>query len=158
MLNKILEAREERWNHRCSLTEKFSSPVITMTMNIPGPQKVSELYIKVHNLILEDFLKTLKDAGFSLIHQEARVSYDGPEAFLVIDGDASSLKQICMQIEEEHPLGRLADIDVMDKNKNNSSRKDFKVPERRCIICGEPVHRCIIAKAHSLHEIYIVTA
>lgn len=148
MLEKILKAREERWQTRCLLGDKFLEPVISVTLNIPGPNKVKDSYLRVHKVIVEDYLLNLKKKGFLVLYQKERVSWDGPEAFLVVKGTGKKIKQLSIQFEENHPLGRLTDIDVLDKDKKNISRKDLKEQVRKCIICGEPVLCCILSKSH----------
>lgn len=153
MQERILKAREQRWNTRCSLADKFSLPVVSITMNIPGPVKTRDEYIRAHRIILEDFEKAVKDKGFAIVYRYVRLADDGPEAFAVLKGGEIQLKMVCVMFEETHPLGRLADIDVMDSGKRVLSRHDIGAPERKCFLCDEPAQRCIILRKHPLEEV-----
>jgi holo-ACP synthase len=153
MQNEILNARENRWNTRLMLIEKFSLPVISITMNIPGCQKVRDDYIRVYNTVVEHFTGILESNGFVMKYKEHRVGADGQETFIVVEEDAYKLKELSIQAEEKHPLGRLVDIDILDWNKNNISRKDLGIAERKCIVCGEAVHPCIVGRRHSVDEV-----
>jgi holo-ACP synthase CitX len=153
MQERILKARERRWNTRCSLADKFSLPVVSITVNIPGPIKTRDEYIRAHSIILEDFEKAVKDKGFAVVYRDVRLADDGPEAFVVLKGGEVQLKRVCVMFEETHPLGRLADIDVIDSGKRVLSRQDIGAPERKCYLCDEPAQRCIILRKHPLEEV-----
>lgn len=147
LLHKILEAREWRWNHRKELAKKYKKPVLTITLNIPGPDKTKDLYKKAFKYLVEDFKK--KD--IPIIYEEIRQSYDGPEAYLVVECDVLDLKKICVKFEDSHPLGRIADFDVLGKRV--VSRKDLGKEERKCLICQRPATDCIISRRHSVDDL-----
>lgn len=153
MLEDILRAREERWRNKCDLVDRFLLPVVSVTMNIPGPQKTKKIYLKGQDIILEVLLKKLKDNGLLVIHREERVTADGPEAILSVKGNQLELKRIAIEIEEFHPLGRLADIDVLCTDMTNISRTQLGIPQRKCIVCNEDARDCIISRRHTSEDI-----
>lgn len=59
MIENILKAREQRWRKRCALAEEFALPVVSITVNIPGPEKVRDIYLKAHSVIVDVFEKKL---------------------------------------------------------------------------------------------------
>jgi len=148
-LQEILKAREERWVYRRNLAEKYRKPVVTITMNIPGPEKIKDEYIKAHKTLVKDF----KAKGLPIIFEDYKLTSDGPEAYMVVDADALDLKRLCISLEDEHPLGRIADIDLLDENKETISRKTLGKEERKCFLCNRPATSCIVARRHSIHEL-----
>lgn len=153
-MNEILNAREKRWLYTNELVDKFDLPIIIITLNIPGDDKCKEDYLYAHNAIKKDFIKDLYRYGLSILYFESRLNKDGPEAFLVVNKDAKTLKQIGIKFEESHLLGRIADIDVKDNNKV-WSRTDLGLKGRMCLLCSNPVRRCILSRRHSLKEILL---
>ena len=154
MLENILKAREQRWFRRLKTVEKYLLPVVTITLNIPGPQKDAEIFIKTHKVITGIFLDLLNtQAGFLVTYREDNLDYDGPETLLAVKGEALDLKKLALEIEEKHPLGCLVDIDVMDERQNILSRLDLNRPERSCLVCGQKVRSCIATKKHTWFEV-----
>ena len=158
MLQEILKAREERWLRRCQLVEHYQSPVISITLNIPGPEKTKKLYQEAHKKISQDFCQYLKDQGHVSLVEEYRFTADGPEAYLILVGKHSAweLKKVAIEFENNHPLGRLVDIDIMDEEKNIISRNNLGKLERKCLLCAAPARECIINRKHSLEELLMV--
>jgi holo-ACP synthase len=87
------------------------------------------------------------------LHRQVRNDPTGPEALLVVDAEAHALKEATTRLEDEHPLGRLWDIDVIDPLRGAISRKDLGQPSRRCLLCAEDAHACARSRAHSLDEL-----
>lgn len=150
-LTQMLDAREKRVLRQREILEKHSSPLICFTMNIAGPVKVSPL---IERAFLEG-LTLLKGAlPEDKIHlSESGICVTGCEAFLSVDMDECALKKICVEIEEGSPLGRLFDMDVIDRYGGKLERKS----ERRCIICGKEGRGCASRRAHSVEELQKVT-
>lgn len=146
-------ARENRWRYTNALLDKFKLPIITITLNIPGNEKCKEDYIEAHKNITKDFIAYLNNKELPIFHLESRVEGDGPEVFLIIDCNERYLKEIAVEFEENHLLGRIADIDIKGREKESWSRKDLGLDERQCLVCNNPARRCIISKRHSLEEI-----
>lgn len=148
-LEKILEAREWRWHHRKELVAKYRKPILTITLNIPGPDKTKNLYKKAFKYLIKDFKKN----KISILHEEYRQSFDGPEAYLVVEHDTISLKKMCILFEDTHPLGRIADFDVLSNDDEVVSRKDLDKTERKCLLCERPATDCIISRRHSIEDL-----
>ena len=74
-------------------------------------------------------------------------------AIYAVDADEHELKRLAEKIEEGSPIGRLFDIDVVDRDGNGLSRE---VP-RACLVCGEAGRACARSRAHSAEEVYRVT-
>ncbi len=149
----ILEARERRWKHRLSLANQFDAPVITVTLNIPGPSKNRRKYEEIHKILSEELITSLLRNGFNYLVQEKHHGADGDELYLVVLGDVKKIKGITTDVEGKHPLGRLADIDVMTNKGKIVTRQDLSLPERCCFLCPKPVRLCRLGKSHSLKEL-----
>lgn len=150
---KILKARENRWLYTNDLVEQYDMPVVTITLNIPGDDKSKEIYIYAHDAIVKDFMSYLSKNELSAIYYEKRIEEDGPEVFLIVDSNGGRLKELSVEFEENHPLGRIGDIDIKTKEKQLYSRKDLGLQERRCFLCDNPARKCILEGNHTLDEI-----
>jgi holo-ACP synthase CitX len=56
---------------------------------------------------------------------------------------------MAVRIENKHPLGRLADIDVLSNTGEPVARADLGLPPRACFLCGEPAVLCRPINRHS---------
>lgn len=65
------------------------------------------------------------------------------------EGLAKTVKKRMISIEENHPLGRLFNIDVFSPDGNPISRGLLGLGSRSCLVCGEPAASCIEKRAHS---------
>ena len=54
---------------------------------------------------------------------------------------------------EETKIGRLYDIDVLEKENTKISRKDLGFPERKCLLCDNPACQCGRSRKHSIEEL-----
>ncbi len=153
---EILTARENRWLYTNTLVETYKLPVIIITLNIPGEHKYNEDYLYCHNAITKDFVDWLYSRKLSILYFEARVDKDGPEVFIIVNSSINDLKKIAIDFEENHFLGRVADIDVKGKDKKMVSRRDLGLDERRCLICDNPARKCILSNTHTLKDLLIV--
>jgi holo-ACP synthase len=148
MLKDILDAREKRVYRRKRLEALYNRPVVTFTINIPGGEKNSPKYRWLCGLAVEEYLGAMEDRENTLEFIEDRTSADGPETFLVINEEPAVLKEIGMEIEENHFLGRLFDIDV-----SGVSRDGLSQPLRKCIVCHRDAVDCIVGRRHTRQEV-----
>ena len=150
-LHDILNARETRVQQQQQLLAEHRVPLICFTMNIAGPVKNTPLiqrgfYAGLEQLDSRPFQQQLR-------FRQVQILPTGCEAIFAIDLPAWELKQICTDIEESHPLGRLFDMDVIDTDGTKLERKI----QRGCIICGAPGRFCAASRAHSAQQLQTVT-
>jgi len=148
-LQQMLLAREERVWRQQQLLDTYKVPLICFTMNIPGPVKLSPL-------IRRSFrwgLRRLEGRLTGIVHREVREEVTGCEAFFAVAGDAPALKKLCTEIEDETPLGRLFDMDVLGLDGNKLDRSLVKGKSRDCIVCGAPGRGCASRRLHSLEDL-----
>ena len=148
-LNEMLMCRERRDHLQKQLLHSYGLPVISFCMNIPGPIKTNEEIRKAFDSGKDTLLQKLQDGGISTAQMLEIHENTGDELLLAADADASVLKQITSAIEEDTPLGRLFDMDVIGTDGYKLSRSTF----RRCIICGEPAQECARSRRHSVPEL-----
>jgi len=122
-----------------------------LTLNIPGPVKRTPLYDEIH----KEGIKCLFEAIGSGNIVFAKVIYNdtGAEGYICADIDAVELKKIAVKIEAVHPLGRIFDIDVYDRDHSCVSREMLELSERKCFLCEKPAKECARSRRHSLEEI-----
>lgn len=147
----ILRARDTRAQRQSELLAKYSLPLVSFTMNIAGP-------VKTDGLIRRAFFEGCARIEAVLAARRVRIAekiqvleFTGNEALWAVDGSAQDLKRWMRAIEEEHPLGRLFDIDVLDASGAKLSRD----AHRKCLICGGDVHACGRSRAHSAQELFM---
>ena len=154
MVVRILEAREKRAGRYKQLKEIYQGTILGLTMNIPGYQKKTVSAMKAFETGLHHMNKLLSSRRVNVLKHEASVTDDGPEACWVIDTPPIPLKAWAMELEENHPLGRLFDFDVLDENLAPIHRESIGETRRKCLICGEEAHVCARGQKHSYEALH----
>lgn len=150
-MGQILIRREERSRQQRELLTRCPC-VISFTMNIPGAQKMFPLA----GAGFREGLEQISSALLPALAQEC-VEYAGAagrEALLALRADPATVKRSMIRLEQEHPLGRLWDIDVLDRSGRSLSRTDLGEPPRRCILCGNDARVCARSRAHDIQELF----
>ena len=137
-LSEVLAAREQRAEEQWKLLKQYERPVLSFTINIPGPVKDSALIRRGFEEGLRLLDSALKDAEIPVLSCTEIREITGCEWLGALDAAAAELKSICVGIEEKHPLGRLFDLDVIDVD----GRKLERSVERRCFVCGAAGRSC----------------
>lgn len=154
-LPRMLDARERRQYVQQQLIDTYHCPLISFTLNIPGPVKVFPLAVRT----FEEGLKLIHTQCFAWrlpIKKETRIEdITGYEAFLSVDADAFKIKEILCRLEERTTLGRLFDLDVIRTDKSKISRQSFQMPVRKCLICNQDAFICSRSRAHTVEELLI---
>lgn len=145
----MLARREQRASAQNSLLARYHSPLVSFTMNIPGPVKTNDSIRRAFDvgqiLILEGLARLdAKILAVSEIHEDT-----GDELLLAVNADPEIIKDMAEAIEDSSPLGRLFDIDIIGSNGRKLSRKEF----RKCIICGKQAQDCARSRAHSVSDL-----
>ena len=157
-LEQILAAREKRASRIQTLTAEYLQSIISFKMNIPGEIKQYSLARRAFNKGIECIERQLKRLNIAVTHFESLNESTGSEAFFVVDKDALFIKKQMIIIEDNHPLGRLFDIDVTDAKGQNMSGNAVGRLERTCLICGGPVWVCARSRRHTADELAFQTA
>lgn len=144
----MMNCRDRRVQIQNEYIRKYHQPVISFCMNIPGP-------IKTNNLIKNGFEKGKEELLSVLARNRINISESvvfhdvtGDEMILSVSAPAERLKDLTSQIEEEHPYGRLFDMDVIDVTGQKLSRASY----RKCLLCGAQAQECARSRKHTVQE------
>ena len=148
-INEILICREKRVVIQNEMIKKYRNPVISFTMNIPGPIKTNDEIKKAFDIGKNLILEKLKENNIEILEIQELNENTGNELFISTHSSAEKIKNITITIEESCELGRLFDIDVIDVNFEKLSRKSF----RKCLICEEQAQECGRSRKHSVGEL-----
>ena len=148
-LQEVLAARDHRAEAQRQLLAQDARPLLSFTMNIPGPVKDSPLIRRGFHAGLRLLENACNKAGFVFLSRQLIHAPTGNELLSAVDAPAEALKAICTQIEEESPMGRLFDMDVIGPDGQKLARRE----ERRCLVCGAVGRGCASRRLHSLEEL-----
>ncbi|MDQ0199278.1 citrate lyase holo-[acyl-carrier protein] synthase [Neobacillus ginsengisoli] len=148
-LEQLLQACEHRAARQKELLEKYRLPLVSFTVNMPGACKKTSDSCIIFREGCNALEKKLKETGCSPEYYEANNPDTGYEAYFVVKTAERTLKAHMLQIENEHPLGRLFDLDVIGADGNPISREDFGNSKRKCLLCDEEAHSCGRSSRHS---------
>ena len=148
-IDEILDCREKRVAIQNEMIRKYKKPVISFTMNIPGPIKTNNEIKKAFNIGKNLILEKLKENNIEILEIQELNENTGNELFISVNSLAKKIKNITVSIEEASELGRLFDMDVIDINFEKLSRESF----RKCLICEEQAQECGRSRKHSVEEL-----
>ncbi len=147
-LQQMLDAREARAARLEALRREYALPILSFSMNIPGPEKDSPL-------IRRGFLAGCQALEHRLprqavVYRQRIEAPTGWEGVYVLDMEPVRLKAIAAAIEDTHALGRLFDMDVLDETGCKLERTLVGGRSRDCIVCGAPGRGCASRRTHSV--------
>lgn len=148
-LKDILSCRDRRAQIQRNYIDKYHCPVISFSMNIPGPIKTTPGIRKAFDIgkwELTTWINSehIPTAGCTEFHEST-----GDELIMAVNCPSEKLKEKAVLIEEIPPFGRLYDIDIIDETGKKLSRKRC----RKCIICEKAACECARSRAHSVEEL-----
>jgi len=148
-IDEILNCREKRVVIQNEMIRKYRKPIISFTMNIPGPIKTNNEIKKAFDIGKNLILEKLKENNITILEIQELNENTGNELFISVNSLAKKIKNITVSIEEASELGRLFDMDVIDINFEKLSRESF----RKCLICEEQAQECGRSRKHSVGEL-----
>lgn len=148
-LDMMLARREARSHEQQKFLQAHSSPLISFSMNIPGPVKTNSLINRAFMLGKNLLLSKLEKINAEIL-DVSEIHEDTGDELLLSVGNVSPeiLKDIAVNIEENSHAGRLYDIDVIDSSGRKLSRETF----RKCLICEKQAQECARSRIHSVSE------
>lgn len=152
-LEQMLQAREKRVTEQQLLLATHQKPIVSLTLVIPGSIKSASGARFLFDHALKAFTDCYAEASWPLLVREVLCAATGLEAILVLDAEAKDLKLATVKLEDEHPLGRLWDFDVICPEQGQLSRSMINVAPRRCLLCNEAAHACARSRRHSIDEL-----
>ncbi|MBQ1678749.1 MAG: citrate lyase holo-[Oscillospiraceae bacterium] len=156
-LSEILTAREERVAIQNALLSEYKTPVISFTMNIAGPVKVTALSHRAFLWGMDQLRLGFLQNKMQVKKEFSRNLPTGDEGYFAIDAPAERVKALCVEIEEANSMGRMGrlfDMDVIGLD----GKKLERGTERPCIVCGKPGRDCASRRLHSVAELQLHTA
>ena len=148
-LAAMLARREKRSREQQAFLTDYRSPLVSFTMNIPGPIKTNEIIRRAFDIGEILLLEALKYIGAEILYASEIHEDTGDELLLAVKGaEPENIKDVAMKIEQSSPVGRLFDIDVIDADGRKLSRKEF----RKCLICEHQAQECARSRSHSVKE------
>ncbi len=160
-LEQLLRSRDERAALQQSfLQEHPEGTLLCLTVQLPGEVKRDERSLRVAESAVEAIREMFPERSFELL----RDLETGFEGYFVVPLEPMDAKRAAIGIEDEHPLGRLMDIDVIVADGLGSGdgsaigvrpipRSAVGAPERRCLICSLPARVCMRARTHTTAEL-----
>lgn len=148
-IEEILLSRDKRVAIQQNLINTYNKPVISFTMNIPGAIKTNSQIKKAFDYGKELLLTQLKIENIEILDFIELNELTGNELFIALNEEAKKIKNLTIKIEETSEIGRIFDIDVIDKNFEKLSRKSF----RKCLICNSQAQECGRSRRHSVDEL-----
>ncbi len=153
-LDELLANKEARVRRQREWLQRHSLPLISFSINIPGPTKLTPSALKVFAQGMDAIHAACVQHGCTIVARQLLTQNTGPEAMLVIEGvSALELKKIMIDIESSHALGRLMDLDVIGRDGNIISRQGQHMPRRQCLVCDEDAVLCARSRRHSLAQL-----
>lgn len=150
-LEELLSARDARAAHQRELLAAWPGcTLVCLTVQLPGPVKRNADSLVIGGAGLGALLDRF---GSTLRHVQVRDLETGYEAYLLLPLPEKMVKRICCEVEEQHPLGRLMDIDVIGPGLAPVSREDLGLEPRRCLLCDNEARYCMRARTHSHEEL-----
>lgn len=152
-IEELLNARELRTIKQKELINTYKTPLVSFMVNYPSKYKDTPLTRKLHNEGKKILLQELESKNIPIIHNETFYKVTGTETFINVDIEHMELKKMLVIIENNHPLGRLFDYDVIDKEYNIISRTSLNQMGRKCLICDENASVCARSQKHDYQEL-----
>lgn len=149
----ILKARDMRVSYQRHLIETYKSTIVSYKLNIPGSVKYNSLIKQIFDEGILTFKEELEKSSIDIVYEKAWYKDSGPEYFACFNMPADFIKKITISIEENHPLGRLYDFDVLNHKGNQVSREELKAGSRKCLICNNDAFLCSRSRRHEVSEL-----
>lgn len=151
---EILQSRVLRAVRQAELLQKGHPCLISFTLNIPGATKQFSLAKAAFSVGLEELRQLFRD---HIVEESCLEASTGNEGLLALSLPPEQAKRRTLHLEAHHPLGRLFDLDVLDKTCRSVSRAAFGLPPRQCLLCKQSAKICARAQTHSPDAVLLET-
>lgn len=153
-IDKFLLDREKRVRLQENLLQENKKyTLVTVRVNYPGLEKSNFITDEIQRIISDEISEICEDI---IIFKKEYKSLEGCITHFLVDLDLLKTKDLMINIEENHILGRCVDIDVYKINENKIvtiSRKDLSKKNRKCFLCELDANICSRNQSHSINEI-----
>lgn len=154
-LNDVLKFRDYKANTIKFYLERYPScNIISFGLNIPGSNKISDSAFKVFSAGISQIKSALLDLDVIGVNSKRIEDVAGNCMILAVKGrSASEIKNAMITIEDNHPLGRIFDIDVFNSKGESISRESLNIPPRSCFLCKKYAKDCGRNQTHRRQEL-----
>ena len=150
-LDQLLARRDRRWHRQQELLREHpDETLLCLTVIMPGAVKRNRFSLVVAQAATEAMRVAFAD---SITWMEERDLETGFEAYAFTTHPLLDAKRMACHIEEEHPLGRLFDLDVIDTTGTPVSRSAIGAEPRCCLLCQQEARFCMRNHTHSREEL-----
>lgn len=147
-LEQLLLSRDTRAAFQRNYLETHPGySLVCLTVQLPGPEKRNDISLAIGHAGLQALQERFP--GCLLQEKDLETGY---EAYFGVRNNPLAVKRITCEVEENHPLGRLMDIDVVGA-AGGVPREAVGLKARRCLLCGNEVRYCMRAKTHTKDEL-----
>lgn len=151
-LSELLQSRDDRHRMHLDLLNRHPGlTLVSVTMVMPGPVKSNAISIALADKAQQFLLSCRPFLVENLIRRDLNT---GSEIYFLSRLPLADTKRMCCRVEDEHPLGRLWDFDVIRPDSTPLSRTEIGLPARKCILCGDDAITCIRGRRHTVPELY----
>ncbi|HBU7563887.1 TPA: citrate lyase holo-[acyl-carrier protein] synthase [Enterobacter cloacae] len=148
-LEELLLAREKRATRQRQALNYYRLPLISFSLVAPGAVKNSPVWQRVAGYAVKEIGAICQRMAWASVWEKHTDERSGPEWMAAVCAPAKLLKQHMSQLELQHSLGRLWDIDVIDSDGRLLSRRELQLPARQCLICQQDAHVCARSRQHA---------
>lgn len=153
-LSQVLASREARAaRQKQLLSEHPGASVVCLLVNIPGAVKRSEAAKRAFEAgvsAVNGMIAQNEWTVFEALRLDIATGYEG---YWAVACEPAALKRRTVQLEEQEPLGRLWDIDVIGQDGVPLSRGALGFAPRCCFVCGQPAAGCASRARHAAAEL-----
>lgn len=150
-LDMLLESREKRWQlQRQLIQDNPELTLVCLTVIMPGNVKRNAQSLVVAHAAVEAIQEAF---GQSIQWQREQDLSTGYEGYYLVDMSMIACKRLACEIEDNHPLGRLFDIDVINTHVEPVSRSVIGREGRKCLLCDHDARYCMRNHTHTRDEL-----
>ena len=150
-LDMLLESREKRWQlQRQLIQDNPGLTLVCLTVIMPGNVKRNAQSLVVAHAAVEAIQEAF---GPSIQWQREQDLSTGYEGYYLVDMSMIACKRLACEIEDNHPLGRLFDIDVINTHVEPVSRSVIGREGRKCLLCDQDARYCMRNHTHTRDEL-----
>lgn len=150
-LDKLLASRDRRVEMQQKLREKHPNlTLVCLTVIMPGNTKRNLSSLIISQSAINTLLNKLEGNVVDVVTRDLETGY---EAYVVTNLSQHDTKLIACDIEDNHPLGRLFDIDVLDADGFPVKRETAGFQPRRCLMCDNEARYCMRNRTHTPQEL-----
>ncbi len=150
-LDKLLASRDRRVELQQKLREKHPNLTIAcLTVIMPGNIKRNLCSLIVSQAAINAIINRLEGNIVDIVTRDLETGF---EAYVVTGISQHDAKMIACDIEDNHPLGRLFDIDIFDNDGMPVKRETIGFAPRRCLLCDNEARYCMRNRTHTPQEL-----